>query len=205
MKCSRPQREAASPSQFAEDRRLVERFLAGDEAAADELTTLLTPVIACVVGRVLSSASQEDREDARQSIWLRVLERLDTWEGRCPLSAWVWVVATRRAFDICHKRWPLPLSGEVVARLPDTRPESDPALGECIDSTISRFPRPWQEVLRLVVDGMEREEIGHQMGKARRTIQYWLEHMRNRLLRCIEGRIRTTLRDPKRMQKKDKA
>jgi RNA polymerase sigma factor (sigma-70 family) len=190
MKSNHPKHEAPSPGDFAEDRRLVERYLAGDKAAGDELTTLLTPVISCVVGRLLGQRPRTDWEDARQSIWLRIIERLDTWQARCPLSAWVWVVATRRALDIREKRWPISLSGDALAALPAKRPETDPVLGECIASTISRFPTPWREVLRSVVDGEERQEIADRMGVARRTIQYWLERMRNRLLRCVEGRRR---------------
>jgi len=186
MKSPRPRQKVASPTEFLEDRLLVQRYLAGDRTAGDELTSMLTPVIASVVGRVLGSGPGKDWEDARQSIWLRVFERLGTWRAECPLRGWVMVVATRRALDIRQKRWPLSLSGESLAAWPATRPETDPVLGECIRSTISQFPEPWQEVLQLVVDGVEHEEIANRMGRARRTIQYWLEHMRNALLRCVE-------------------
>ncbi len=188
MESTPSERQGPTSSDFAEDRQLVERYLAGDRTAGDELTTLLAPVISCVVGRVLGQRPESDREDARQSIWLRVFERLDTWKARCPLSAWVWVVATRRALDIRRDRWHISLSGDLFGELPSKRPEKDYDLSECIDTTISRFPARWQEVLRLVVEGVERQEIAVRMGVARRTIQYWLENMRNELLRCVEGR-----------------
>lgn len=184
---STPQQTPDAPCAFADDRRLVDRYLAGDRAAGDELAAMLAPVIGSVVARVFGPARAGERDDARQSIWLRVFERLHTWRARCPLRGWVMVVATRRALDIRHKRWPILLSGDVLASLPATRPQSDAVLGECIRSTMDQFPGPWQQVLELDLDDVNHGDIASRMGRSRRTIQYWLENMRNALLQCVEG------------------
>jgi DNA-directed RNA polymerase specialized sigma24 family protein len=96
------------------------------------------------------------------------------------------VVAARRALDIRHKRWPLTLPGDILAEFPKTKPETDTALAECIRVTMSKFPEDRRRVLDLDLDGVHHDEIARQMGKSRRTIQYWLESMRNAMLRCVE-------------------
>jgi DNA-directed RNA polymerase specialized sigma24 family protein len=96
------------------------------------------------------------------------------------------VVATRRALDIRHKRWPLTLPGDTLAQFPKTKPETDTALAECIRLTLAKFSDDRRQVLDLDLDGIHHDEIARQVGKSRRTIQYWLESMRNAMLRCVE-------------------
>jgi len=49
---STPQPTPDAPCAFADDRRLVDRYLAGDRAAGDELAAMLAPVIGSVAARV---------------------------------------------------------------------------------------------------------------------------------------------------------
>ena len=96
------------------------------------------------------------------------------------------MVARHRALDIRDKRWPFLLPEESIDALAPKRPEPDAVLAECIEATMSQFPGQWQQVMELAADGVNRQEIARRMGRGRRTIQYWLEKMRNKLLHCIE-------------------
>ncbi len=180
------QQAPTQQSDFQEDIDLVQRFLAGEREAGDQLAVLLIPLIGCVVGRVLGPSRSGQWEDACQAVWLRVLQRLQTWRAECPLRGWVAVVAARRALDIRQKRWPLTLPGDALALFPTTKPEADTALAECIELTMSTFSEDRRRVLELDLDGVHHDEIARRMGKSRRTIQYWLESMRNAMLTCIE-------------------
>lgn len=186
MMPSHRQPPATPQTDFHDDLEVVQRFRAGDRDAGNQLALMLIPLIGCVVGRVLGPGRSSDWEDACQAVWIRVLERLHTWRAECPLRGWVAVVAGRRALDIRQKRWPLTLPGDILAEFPKTKPETDSVLAECIRLTMESFPADRRQVLDLDLDGVRHDEIAQRMGKSRRTIQYWLESMRNAMLRCVE-------------------
>ena len=176
---------AACPTE--RDRQLVDRYLDGDAAAGNELAEMLAPLIHKIVCRVLGPGRIGDWDEAFQSANLRIFERLRTWKAQCPLLGWAAVVASRRTLDIRHKRWPLNVPSDVLDSMAEAPRTSDPDLGECIRKVIGGFPDHWRTVLQLDLDGTNHKEIAQRLGKSRRTIQYWLEKMRNALVHCIEG------------------
>jgi RNA polymerase sigma-70 factor (ECF subfamily) len=163
----------------------VRRFLAGDRGAGDELARKFTPLVRAIVRRVLRSRYRGEWADACQAVFLRVFERLDRWEGRCPFCKWLAVVAARRAIDardphptralppreIVDRR-PPPLSSETIARLERALADLPPELRRAYD---------------MDVQGATREEIARAEGKSVRTIQYWLAAVRDRLLSCLSA------------------
>ena len=161
--------------------------MAGDAAAGEELAAMLEPLVRRIVCRVLGPERSGERDDACQAALLRILTRLSTWRAECPLLGWAAVVASRRALDVKYGRWPFTLPNEVLSSFAEASPSGDFELGECIERVISGFPDLWKTVLQLHVDKMNHAEIAETVGKSRRTVQYWLEKMRNELVRCVEG------------------
>jgi RNA polymerase sigma factor (sigma-70 family) len=162
----------------------VRRFLAGDRVAGDELARKFTPLVRAIVRRVHPSRRCEDWEEASQEIFLRIFDRLDRWEAKCPFCKWLAVVAARRAIDLArdfHPTHGLPPGDIVDPRSPPLSPETIARL-EC---ALADLPPEWRRAYDMDIRGATREEIAQAEGKAVRTIQYWLAAVRDRLLSCL--------------------
>jgi len=86
---------AARPRAWAAERALVEKLLAGDEAAYADLVhrhhgALLRLAMVFVSSRGVA-------EEVVQETWLGVLEGLPSFEGRSSLKSWIFRILTNRA------------------------------------------------------------------------------------------------------------
>jgi RNA polymerase sigma factor (sigma-70 family) len=163
----------------------VRRYLAGDRGAGDELAQKFTPLVRALVRRVLGSQRRNDWDDACQTVFLRVFERLDRWQARCPFCKWLAVVAARRAIDA---RDPHPIEGLPPGEIADPRPP--PLSSETVarfERALADLPPEWRRAYDLDLVGATRKEIARAEGKSVRTIQYWLEAVRDRLLSCVSA------------------
>src|SRR5436305_8224422 len=87
------------------DVRMIERSesaelaaaLAGDHAAFERLTTPYRRELLVHCYRILGSF--EDAEDVLQETLLRAWRRLASFEGRAPLRAWLYKIATHTALN----------------------------------------------------------------------------------------------------------
>jgi RNA polymerase sigma factor (sigma-70 family) len=167
----------------------VKRWLTGDRSAGEELYLRFRPLAWAIVIRVLGPKRSDEWEDACQAIFLRVQERLKTWEQRCPFCQWLGVVAARRAVDLRRQRHliPLPEPADLQDRDPPS-PSLDPDEMECIRQRVAGFSEDWRQVWELHLEGINHEEIGRRVGKSRRSIQYWLAEMREQLQQCLKDR-----------------
>jgi RNA polymerase sigma-70 factor (ECF subfamily) len=75
----------------------VAAALAGDHAAFDRLTTRYRRELLVHCYRILGSF--EDAEDVLQETLLRAWRRLASFEGRAPLRAWLYKIATHTALN----------------------------------------------------------------------------------------------------------
>jgi RNA polymerase sigma factor (sigma-70 family) len=162
----------------------VARCLSGDRQAGEELYRKFRPLVWAIVTQVLGPQRRDEWEDACQAIFVRLLERLKSWNQRCPFCHWLAVVAARRAIDFQRQRVLLPLLN------PDAVPAVSPAVEadtmECIRHRVARFPEDWRQVWELHLEGTPHDEIAACVGKTRRTVQYWLAEMREQLRQCVE-------------------
>ena len=84
-----------------EERRLVERCLAGDEAACAELVRLHSRVIGTIIWR--ATGEEGIVEDLAQETFLRAFRALPLFEGDSKLSTWLCTIAHRVAIDHVRK------------------------------------------------------------------------------------------------------
>ena len=106
----------------AEDARQIARLeaaRAGDKQAFGELTEPYRAELLAHCYRILGSL--QDAEDALQETWLRAWRKLDSFEGRAPLRAWLYKIATNTCLDALDAR-------RGSRSLPDTvSPRGDPS------------------------------------------------------------------------------
>jgi RNA polymerase sigma-70 factor (ECF subfamily) len=110
-----------------EERRLVERCLAGDEAACAELVRLHSRVIGTIIWR--ATGNEGVVEDLAQETFLRAFRALPLFVGDAKLSTWLCTIAHRVAIDHVRKtarqrESPLPRSEEEQDALLDRQREA---------------------------------------------------------------------------------
>lgn len=86
----RPSSGAAS-----DDRDVLERLRAGDEALFREVVVALNPVLMRLARTYTSNA--QSAQDAVQDTWLVVVDSLDSFEGRSSLKTWVCGILVNKA------------------------------------------------------------------------------------------------------------
>jgi RNA polymerase sigma factor (sigma-70 family) len=169
---------------------LRRRYLAGDRAAGDALVEKLRPLVRAIVKKVLGPERRQEHDDATQTVFWRMFAKLAMWEDKCPFCKWVQAVAVNKCIEIRRSADLARARDEALADLArrrQQRPIASPEMKECIDQAIAQLPSDeWRRVYHLVIDGMQRKEIAAAMGRSPRTIQNWLEAIRDRLQPCRE-------------------
>jgi RNA polymerase sigma-70 factor, ECF subfamily len=87
--------EAPGPRESHEDLALVQRLLAGDEAAFSEIVQRYQSGLIRLA--MVFVASREVAEEVAQETWLAVLQGLASFEGRSALKGWIFSILTNRA------------------------------------------------------------------------------------------------------------
>jgi RNA polymerase sigma-70 factor, ECF subfamily len=87
--------EAPGPRASHQDLALVQRLLAGDEAAFSEIVHRYQSGLIRLA--MVFVASREVAEEVAQETWLAVLQGLASFEGRSALKSWIFSILTNRA------------------------------------------------------------------------------------------------------------
>jgi DNA-directed RNA polymerase specialized sigma24 family protein len=69
---------------------LIERRRRGEDVFED-LWIQLTPIIRCVLNRILDD--KDEIEDCAQDVAVKLIRKLHLWEERSALSSWVYALA----------------------------------------------------------------------------------------------------------------
>ena len=168
---------------------------AREPALADLRADLLRGLRAALAGR--TGADDAFLEDAVQEALLRVLDRLDTFEGRSQFVSWAMAIAVRQALTgLRRQRWrgvsleQLTGTGEgraveAVDRAPG--PEQISLRSEMVEVMwrVMREQLTERQYVALTAElnGMPQEEIGRQFGSNRNAV-YKLTHDARRKLRA---------------------
>lgn len=144
-------------------------------------------------------------EEAAQDTLVRVLERLDTFEGRSQFTTWVHKIAVRIALtELRRKRWENVSLDELVeaedragfARLMTDRQAGTPESTVEATDLMRRVERilaeeltgrQRQAMLAMAVQGMPLEEIARRMGTNRNALYKLLHDARLRIKRRLEA------------------
>ena len=178
---------------------LLARFMAGDDAAFTALVEQLGEVVFFFVQHLVGR--RDWAEDVYQTVWVKVAQQGDRFDGRAKLRTWVYRIARNAALDHLRreKRRKMlsldvgadedgPTVAETVAA-PEAAPEAgltDEELGTAIQCALARLPEDQREVFLLREEsGMTFEEIGDLLGCGKETaksrMRYALQRLQNSL------------------------
>lgn len=195
----------------ANDRDLVDRLRAGDEAAFTALVTryhlTLVRVARCYV------ASHQQAEDVAQETWMGVVRGIDRFEGRSSFKTWLLQILVNRARSAGvreHRTVAVDLTGAgpVVdaARFDQRGMWSDPpvpftdAVENSVDAAplvaavrtaIADLPEPQRTVVVLRdVEELPTAEVARLLGLSETNVRVILHRARAKVRQAAEDRLR---------------
>jgi RNA polymerase sigma-70 factor (ECF subfamily) len=92
----------SKPSPLTADTALVERALASDQAAFEELVARHSPRLGRLVSRMVEGAAE--REEALQNAWISAWRNLPTFEGRSQFGSWIYRVTANESLMLLRQR-----------------------------------------------------------------------------------------------------
>lgn len=177
------------------------------DAALADLRDILARILPKALSRWLSQESGNFDAfigDVTQETLLRVMDRLDSFEGRSQFTTWVYKIAIRIALnELRHRKWrEVSLDGLEEGDEPDEMPSerfvSDAPLPENVTeqndavSLVQRIlaeelsPRQRAAMLAHGVQGVPLEEIAQRMGTNRNALYKMLHDARLRMRRRLK-------------------
>ena len=95
-------RKATGEMSTAELADVLERVRSGDADAWGELYRLYAPAIFRFCRRALPT--REDAEDATTDVFMKVRQKLGTYDSSRPFTAWLYKVASNHCWDLLRRR-----------------------------------------------------------------------------------------------------
>jgi RNA polymerase sigma-70 factor (ECF subfamily) len=180
-----------SPSAQAADGALVERALAGDDAAYDELVRRHYSRVYATAFRLVRSP--EDAEDLAQECFVRAHASLAWFRRDAPMSAWLRRIVVHLARDRFRASARRP--GRV--ELPLEPPQPDHAgpeaivgareLARAVDEALRRLPPHLRTALVLrTLEGLEYDEVAEATGVTPATARTQVMKARRALARLMK-------------------
>jgi RNA polymerase sigma factor (sigma-70 family) len=169
--------------------RLVERILAGETRAFEELVRDHQRLVGHIVFRMISDPG--DREDISQDVFMKVYRSLSRFRGDSKLSTWIATIAYHRCYDYLNSRKIQPVDDsfdDTIANIPDenSTPEQkieSNDISVLLKSEIEMLPPQARTIITLFhLDECSYEEIGKIMNLPEGTVKSHLFRSR-RLLR----------------------
>lgn len=173
------------------EQELVVEAREGRAEALSELDRRLRPrLVRWLTGRMGNAA---DAEDVAQTALTRGLTRLDQYEPRRPIWAWMRTIAGRAAIDHARRDARRGEVGFERMDLPDSSPTPDAGLLQAERRTHlwtmvdNALPTPQSTALRLhYIEGLDAGQIAKRMNVSRANVRVLLCRARQALLEHLE-------------------
>jgi RNA polymerase sigma-70 factor, ECF subfamily len=122
-----------------EERSLLTRLRAREEAALGELYDRLSPWVLGVAYRVLGDA--DEAEEVLSDVFVQVWRRIDQHDAlRGPLTPWVLSIARNRALDLLRRRRRWWRKAERVERAQAAEAPEAPSMAESTEASVPGWP-----------------------------------------------------------------
>ena len=173
------------------DRSALERMVAGDTRALEELYDRHGDLLYSLVRRILSRT--EDAEDAIQEIWLQAWRGARTYDPkRGTVCGWLVSIARSRAIDRLRsegsRKRAAVAAGVDAPDPPESPAESavDRQRREHVDHAMSQLDPQHREVLELAYfAGLSQSEISERLGAPLGTVKSWTRQALSRLEKLV--------------------
>ena len=149
------------------DARVMERFAAGDRAAARDLTDRFLPLCYRLACRLLSVRAEA--EDVAQEAMVRLFAKAPDWQGeRARISSWLYRVTANLATDRLRARPTLPIEAADAVPAPGPGPEAaltDRARLLALQAALDGLPeRQRLAIVLSQIEGVPQAEVAQVMG-----------------------------------------
>ena len=159
--------------QAVDDSAAVKRCLAGDSAAFETIVARYQQVLFTVALRMLGD--EEDARDAAQNTFVKVFEKLATYDARHRFFSWMYRILVNECLN--ERRRPATVRGTVplvdlAAQAIDADAVEAAERREAVKRAILDLPEPYREVIVLRhFAALSYEEMGEAIGIATKTVK----------------------------------
>ncbi|MBI1884636.1 MAG: RNA polymerase sigma factor [Chlamydiae bacterium] len=176
------------------DQQLVQGFRSGDETAFEELVLRYRNQVYNTILNIL-----HDRDlawDGAQEIFLKLYQKMDTYQGKCPVGAWIYRIALNHGLNMLRKRKRLreevPLEESYMSVEVTNGPSQDMMKGEFkneeLSFAIEKLPKVQKSVIILRhFSELSFREIADVLGKSEDSVKsnhyYAIAKLRKKLKR----------------------
>ncbi len=176
------------------DRQAIERFLAGDKGAFEELYHRYQPYVYNIVNGIVQNA--DDARDVTQDVFLHVYDSLPRFRGGSAFSTWLYRVAVNAAIthvrkEKRHPQIPLEALREFRADI-DAEPEQQATRAEtqqAVQEMLAQLPEQQRAALVLrYFQELSLEEMAEVMNCSVAAVKVRLHRARNSFRRLFEKR-----------------
>ena len=183
-----------APLLSEEDRRLLERLRAGDEAAFMELVERYSGSMLRVARMYVPSAAVA--EEVVQETWLGVLRGLDGFEGRSSLKTWIFRILVNRARTRGEReRRTVPFATLAGQEASGAEPSVDPERSlqdaealALVQREIDKLPEMQRLVITMRdVEGWSSQEVRHALEISETNQRVLLHRARSKVRAALEG------------------
>ena len=183
--------------------RWIQKLSADDKEQQDALEELRSILLRGLKAGLSGRAGSDDAfiQDVVQESLIKVLQRLDSYQGRGKFTSWAMAIAFRIAYnELRRKEWKDVSFEELQERqnaLPEestTDPEADDpqqqqSTAELLRCIIEQdLTKKQRDVLLCELNGMPQEEIARQLGTNRNNVYKLFHDGRKSLKRSLEKR-----------------
>ncbi len=181
--------DADAPSSECSDKTLVDRLLAGEQAAEFELDRRWRTRLFALARTILNDHGLA--EDAAQIALWRAILNLGRYDPARAFGPWILAIAGNVARDMARRRRPSDGRAESLGPIPGpgqqgvqvtAQKEELAALRICIDGLRDRS----RVVVGLHMAELSLSAMGTLLGEAKTTVQGWVRAAMDQLRRCLE-------------------
>ena len=174
-----------------EDKQLVDKVISGDDGALRLLIGKFERLVGHMVARVVKD--DMDREELCQDVFIKIYEKLGTFNFDSKLSTWVATIAYRMAVNFAKKKKLDQTDFDSVEfQIPDdSRTYEQEDMSIFVSEMIEQLPTNYKLVLTLFyIEGFSYPEIMEISGMPEGTVKNYLHRAKNKLKVIIEEQAR---------------